>query len=56
MTSANVKAAAKRYLAGQYYQAVMLPAKPDAKPEPKQPRRLPKQPNDPKVVPGAEKP
>ncbi|HEY5934370.1 MAG TPA: hypothetical protein VIU61_07045, partial [Kofleriaceae bacterium] len=54
MTSANVQAAAKRFLdPRRLYRAVMLPAAPGtnaAKPKP----AAPKNPKGPKVVPGAE--
>ena len=66
MTSANVQAAAKRFLdPRRLYRAVMMPAGSDAKPAkpatpkksaPKDPKVVPGAEADPKTVPGAEKP
>ncbi|MEO8700523.1 MAG: insulinase family protein [Kofleriaceae bacterium] len=52
MTSANVQAAAKRFIAtNRIYQSVMMPASDKAPPVPKKPPPS----KDPKIIPGAEK-
>jgi hypothetical protein len=55
MTSANVQASVKRYLARtRMYRVVMVPAKPGAKPPKAPAAKKPAAPKDPKLVPGAE--